>query len=105
MLEAYQAYATYDDMAELTRSWCWRGATPCSVPLSSGTPTDEHDLGGEWRSVTLHDAVSEAVGQNGRPGHLGEELRKLAAATMSNCEDLRPARSCWSCSRSSSSTR
>ena len=58
MLEAYQAYATYDDMAELTRE---SGACQCRAVFGStvvrhadGT---EHDLGGQWRSVTLHDAV------------------------------------------------
>jgi lysyl-tRNA synthetase class 2 len=40
----------------------------------------EHDLGGGWRSVTLHDAVSEAVAQRVDLETSGEELRKLAAA-------------------------
>jgi lysyl-tRNA synthetase class 2 len=40
----------------------------------------EHDLGGGWRSVTLHEAVSEAVAQRVDLETTGEELRKLAAA-------------------------
>jgi lysyl-tRNA synthetase, class II len=40
----------------------------------------EHDLGGEWRSITLHEAVSQAVGQDVTPDTSVEELHKLAIA-------------------------
>ena len=40
----------------------------------------ERDLGGQWRSVTLHEAVSEAVSQPVDLDTPIEELRKLAAA-------------------------
>ena len=81
MLEAYQAYATYDDMAELTRALVLAsteavfGSTV--VRHADGT---EHDLGGKWRSVTLHEAVSEAVDSDVTPGTSIDELRKLASA-------------------------
>ena len=39
----------------------------------------QHDLGGQWRSVTLHDAVSEAVWQSVDLDTPIEDLRKLAA--------------------------
>jgi lysyl-tRNA synthetase class 2 len=39
----------------------------------------QHDLGGQWRSVTLHDAVSDAVGQSVDLDTPIEDLRKLAA--------------------------
>ena len=62
MLEAYQAYATYDDIAELTRSLVQASAQAVFGSLTvdhvDGT---SHDLSGEWRSVTLHEAVSEAI--------------------------------------------
>jgi lysyl-tRNA synthetase class 2 len=81
MLEAYQAYATYDDMAELTRELVLASARAVFgstvVRHADGT---EHDLGGEWRSVTLHAAVSEAVGQDVTPDTSVEELHKLAIA-------------------------
>jgi lysyl-tRNA synthetase, class II len=81
MLEAYQAYATYDDMAELTRTLVQESARAIfgstSVQHADGSV---HDLGGEWRSVTLHGAVSEAVGQHVGPDTTIEELRKLAGA-------------------------
>lgn len=81
MLEAYQAYATYDDMAELTRT-----LVQASVRALFGSTVvrhvdgSEHDLGGEWRSVTLHAAVSEAVDQEVTPDTSADTLRKLAAA-------------------------
>jgi lysyl-tRNA synthetase class 2 len=81
MLEAYQAYATYDDMAELTRELvlaCARAVFGSTIVRhADGT---EHDLGKPWRSVTLHRAVSEAVGQDVTLDTSVEELRKLAAA-------------------------
>ncbi|TWF77873.1 lysyl-tRNA synthetase class II [Pseudonocardia hierapolitana] len=81
MLEAYQAYATYDDMAELTRELVLASARAVFgstvVRHADGT---EHDLGGEWRSITLHEAVSEAVGQQVTPDTSVEELHKLAIA-------------------------
>ncbi|HEY4419129.1 MAG TPA: lysine--tRNA ligase [Pseudonocardia sp.] len=81
MLEAYQAYATYDDMADLTRELvlaCARAVSGSTiVRRADGT---EHDLGKPWRSVTLHVAVSEAVGQDVTLDTSVDELRKLAAA-------------------------
>jgi lysyl-tRNA synthetase, class II len=81
MLEAYQAYATYDDMADLTRELVLASARAVFgstiVRHADGT---EHDLGKPWRSVTLHGAVSEAVGQDVTLDTSVEDLRKLAAA-------------------------
>jgi lysyl-tRNA synthetase class 2 len=80
MLEAYQAYGTYDDMAELTRTLVQTSATAVFgstvVEHADGT---RHDLGGQWRSVSLHDAVSDAVGQSIDLDTPIEDLRKLAA--------------------------
>ena len=63
-IEAYEAYATYDTMAELTQSLVQRacldalGAT--AVTLSDGT---EYDLGGQWARIDLYTSISEAVGE------------------------------------------
>ncbi|TCK19970.1 lysyl-tRNA synthetase class II [Pseudonocardia endophytica] len=79
MLEAYQAYATYDDMAELTRELIQETARALFgstvVRHADGT---EHDLGGSWRSVTLHGAVSDAVGSDVTPDTGIEDLQKIA---------------------------
>ena len=81
MLESYQTYATYDDMAELTRSLVQASAQAVfgsqTVDHVDGT---SHDLSGEWRSVALHEAVSEAVDTEVTPDTGLEELRKLAQA-------------------------
>jgi lysyl-tRNA synthetase, class II len=81
MLEAYQAYATYDDMAELTRELVLNSVRAVfGSTVVRHADGSEHDLGGEWRSVTLHGAVSEAVGQDVTPDTSVEELHKLAIA-------------------------
>ncbi|GAA2604786.1 lysine--tRNA ligase [Dactylosporangium fulvum] len=64
MLEAYQAYADYNVMADLTRQLV-QGATEAltgshAVRYADGS---EYDLGGQWRSVTLYGVLSEAVGE------------------------------------------
>jgi lysyl-tRNA synthetase, class II len=81
MLEAYQAYATYDDMARLTRELVQESARAVfGSTVVRHADGSEHDLGGEWRSITLHGAVSEAVGKDVNPDTSIEDLRALAAA-------------------------
>ncbi len=64
MLEAYQAYADYNDMAVNTREWIQEAAYALTgshvVTHHDGS---ELDLGGEWRSVTLYGVLSEALGE------------------------------------------
>jgi len=77
MLEAYEAYGDYDTMADLTRD----------LVLSAAAAVGDSpvDLSGPWRTVTVHDAVSEAVGEQVTPDTTVEELRMIAAEL-----DLRP---------------
>lgn len=79
MLEAYEAYGDYDTMAELTRSLVRNAAEASNgatvVPDGRG---GEIDLAGPWPSVTLHAAVSAAVGSEVNPGTSAETLRRLA---------------------------
>jgi lysyl-tRNA synthetase class 2 len=64
MLEAYQAYADYNVMQTQVREWIQEAAFAVAgshvVTHHDGT---ELDLGGEWRSVTLFGALSEALGE------------------------------------------
>jgi lysyl-tRNA synthetase class 2 len=63
-LEAYQAYADYNVMQTQVREWIQEAAFAISgshvVTHFDGT---EYDLSGEWRSITLYGALSEALGE------------------------------------------
>ncbi|MFC5000771.1 lysine--tRNA ligase [Dactylosporangium cerinum] len=65
MLEAYQAYADYNDMADLTRRLVQDAAVALTgthvVRYADGS---EFDLGGQWRRVTLYGVLSEALGED-----------------------------------------
>ncbi|MEU4402149.1 lysine--tRNA ligase [Micromonospora orduensis] len=64
MLETYQAYGDYDTMAELTRNLVQQAAIAVSgSTVVTHADGREFDLGGEWRSVTLFGALSEALGE------------------------------------------
>jgi lysyl-tRNA synthetase, class II len=64
MLEAYQAYGDYNTIGALTRELVQEAAQAAFgsyvVTHADGT---EYDLGGQWRSVTLYGALSEALGE------------------------------------------
>jgi lysyl-tRNA synthetase class 2 len=80
MLEAYQSYATYDDIAALTQD-----LVMASIRSVFGSDVvrhadgSAHDLSGQWRHVTLHAAVSEAVSREVTIDTSAEDLRKVAA--------------------------
>jgi lysyl-tRNA synthetase class 2 len=80
MIEAYQTYATYDDIAEVTRAMVQAAARSVfgstTVEHVDGTV---HDLGGQWRSVTLHGGLSEVLGIAVTPDTPSVELREIAA--------------------------
>jgi lysyl-tRNA synthetase, class II len=79
MLEAYEAYGDYTTIGELTRSMiisaaeAGLGGTVVRRPDGS-----EYDIGGEWPSITVHDAVSAALGEKVTPDTGEEQLRRLA---------------------------
>ena len=78
MLEAYEAYGDYDSMADLTRALVLDAAHAVgrtTVPDGHG---GEIDLTAEWRTVTVHGAVSAAVGTEVTVDTPVEELRRLA---------------------------
>ncbi|MCL6667532.1 bifunctional lysylphosphatidylglycerol synthetase/lysine--tRNA ligase LysX [Streptomyces panaciradicis] len=63
MLEAYQAFADYDVMLDLTRELIQGAAT-----AAFGTPVarkdgKEYDISGRWPVKTVHGAISEALGE------------------------------------------
>ncbi|HVU74695.1 MAG TPA: lysine--tRNA ligase [Mycobacteriales bacterium] len=62
MLEAYEAYGDYDTMADLTRQLVIDAWTAVGRPevLASDRET-VIDIEGPWHTVTVHDAISEAI--------------------------------------------
>ncbi|MBE9374133.1 lysine--tRNA ligase [Saccharopolyspora sp. HNM0983] len=62
MLEFYQAYADYDDMAELTRALIQEAADAVAgsqvVTWFDGT---EYDLSGEWTTLSMYGSLSAAL--------------------------------------------
>src|SRR5258708_11627307 len=80
MLEAYEAYGDYSSIGALTRnlitSAAQAGLGSTIVRRPDGS---EHDIGGEWPSVSVHDAVSAALGEKITPDTGEDQLRGLAA--------------------------
>ncbi|MEZ7898397.1 MAG: lysine--tRNA ligase [Flaviflexus sp.] len=78
-LEVYQAYGTYDTMAELTRDLIQQAALDAcgstTVTLADGT---EYDLGGEWTELDLYGSLSEALGQEITVETSRDDLEKIA---------------------------
>jgi lysyl-tRNA synthetase class 2 len=75
LLEAYEAYGDYDTMAQLTRRLVLDAADAVGAERGIGIDGAEIDLAGEWRTVTVHDAVSGAVGEQVTPDTGVEVLR------------------------------
>jgi lysyl-tRNA synthetase class 2 len=69
MLEAYQAYADYDDMLVLTRELVQHAArraygSPVARRLDARGTFVETDLSGDWPVRTVNEAVSAALGEH-----------------------------------------
>ncbi|TAL12124.1 MAG: lysine--tRNA ligase, partial [Frankiales bacterium] len=79
MLEFYEAYGDYDTVADLTREMVLEAARRIgrtTVPDGQG---GEIDLEQPWRSATLHELVSEAVGTTVDAGTSLADVTALAA--------------------------
>lgn len=79
MLEAYQAYGNYNQMAELTQELVQNAALAVAgshvVTWADGT---EYDLGGEWAWLSMYDSLSEAAGVEITPQSSQAELQAMA---------------------------
>ncbi len=76
MLEFYEAYGDYDTVADLTREMVLEAARRTGRTVVPDGRGGEIDLEQPWRSATLHDLVSEAVGE---PVMAGTELATVVA--------------------------
>jgi lysyl-tRNA synthetase class 2 len=64
LLELYEAYADYHTMAELTQQLILDSAAAMGVDTGTALDGRPIPLAGEWRRATIHDLVSEAVGEH-----------------------------------------
>jgi lysyl-tRNA synthetase, class II len=80
MLEAYEAYGDYNTIAELTQSLA-QGAAVAAFGSTVIRRADgnEYDIGGEWRSLTVHEAISLALGEEVTPDTELPALLELSA--------------------------
>ena len=70
MLEVYQAYGDYNTMATLTRELLQAAAEAAHGRQVAVRPDGtEVDISGTWREVTVHGALSAALGARGHPRH------------------------------------
>jgi len=81
MLEAYQAYGDYNQMADLTQELVQNAAIAVAgnttVTWADGT---EFDLGGDWDRIDMYDSLSAAAGVTITTESSVDELQKLAAS-------------------------
>jgi lysyl-tRNA synthetase class 2 len=79
MIETYQAFGDWRSIADLTKSLIQNAAMAVSgshvVTHMNGR---QADLGGQWREISLYDAISEGVGETVTALTSIEELKKHA---------------------------
>jgi lysyl-tRNA synthetase class 2 len=80
MLELYQAYADYNTMQTLTRELLQAAAEAAHGRQVALRPDgSEVDISGEWRTATVHGALSEVLGEVVTPDTSEKQLREWAA--------------------------
>jgi len=63
MLEAYQSYGDYNQMADLTQELVQNAARAvCGSLVVTWADGTEYDLGGQWDRVSMYDSLNEASG-------------------------------------------
>ncbi len=78
MLEVYEAYGSYDTMADLVRDLVLDAARAVGKTVVPGRDGTEIDLEQPWRRATVHELVSEAVGRSVSVETPLSELQALA---------------------------
>lgn len=79
MLEAYQAYGTYDTIGQLVKELVQKTAMDVfgshKVILVDGT---EYDFGGEWKTISMYESLSQSLGEEITPETTVEHLGAIA---------------------------
>jgi lysyl-tRNA synthetase class 2 len=79
MIETYQAYGDWRSIADLTRSLIQNAAMAISGShVVTHLDGRQADLGGQWKEISLYDAISEGVGETVTALTPIEELKKFA---------------------------
>jgi len=80
MLEAYQAYGDYNTMQALTTELLQNAAEAAYGKQVAVRPDGtEVDISGAWRTITVHGALSDALGEEVTPDTSEKQLRAYAA--------------------------
>ncbi len=79
MLELYEAFSDYDGMAELCRELVLNAARAIDRTVVPDRHGGKIDLEQPWNRVTLHEAVTEAVGETITIDTDADDLRQIAA--------------------------
>jgi lysyl-tRNA synthetase class 2 len=79
MIESYQAYGDWRSIADLTRSLVQNAA----MAIAGSHVVTHHDgrkadLGGQWKEISLYDAISEGVGEKVTALTNVDDLKKIA---------------------------
>lgn len=79
MIESYQAYGDWRSIADLTRSLVQNAA----LAVSGSHVVTHHDgrqadLGGQWKEISLYDAISQGVGETVTALTPFDDLKKIA---------------------------
>ncbi len=79
MLEAYEAYGDYNTIGTLTRELIQAAAIAAlGSTVVRRLDGSEHDIGGEWPSVGVHEAISSALGEEITPDTTEQSLRQVS---------------------------
>jgi lysyl-tRNA synthetase, class II len=79
MLEAYEAYGDYTTIGTLTRELIQAAAVAAlGSTVVRRLDGSEHDIGGEWPWVGVHEAISRALGEEVTADTTEETLRQLS---------------------------
>jgi lysyl-tRNA synthetase class 2 len=80
MIETYQAYGDWRSIADLTRSLIQNAAMAISGShVVTHVDGRQSDLGGQWKEISLYDAISEGVGETITALTPIEELKTIAS--------------------------
>jgi lysyl-tRNA synthetase class 2 len=81
MLEAYQAYGDYEQMADLTQQLIQDAAMAVSGShVVTWADSTEYDLGGQWDRISMYGSLSDALGTPITTATTVAELKKIADA-------------------------